>query len=98
MATRTDIENLEQELAALLEVDRFEPPDEFRQAALWKDPSVYEEAERDPEAWWLRQATELLDWIEEPEQALNDSNPPFNKWFEGGKLNVSANCLDRHVE
>ncbi|MGH2980833.1 MAG: acetate--CoA ligase [Solirubrobacterales bacterium] len=98
MATRTKPGDLEQELAALLEVDRFEPPEEFRGQALWSDPTVYEEAARDPEAWWLRQANELVDWIEEPEAALDESNPPFYKWFEGGKLNVSANCLDRHVE
>src|SRR3954463_7272662 len=90
--------DLEQELADLLEVDRFEPPPEFKEAALWSDPSVYEEAAADPEAWWLRQATELLDWIEEPSTGLDESNPPFYKWFADGKLNASANCLDRHVE
>jgi acetyl-CoA synthetase len=90
--------NLEQELAELLEVERFEPPPEFGDAALWSDPAVYEEAARDPEAWWMRQATELLDWIEEPSSGLDKSNPPFYKWFADGKLNASANCLDRHVE
>jgi acetyl-CoA synthetase len=98
MATRTDPQDLEQELASLLEVERFDPPEGFREKALWSDPAVYEEANKDPEAWWLKQATELVDWIEEPTEALNDSNPPFYKWFEGGKLNVSANCLDRHVD
>jgi acetyl-CoA synthetase len=98
MATTTETGDLEHELAALLDVDRFEPPEEFRRQALWSDPSVYEEASRDPEAWWLRQATELIDWYEEPKQGLNDSDPPFYKWFEDGKLNVSVNCLDRHVE
>jgi acetyl-CoA synthetase len=98
MATRTETGDLEQELAALLEVDRFEPQEEFRRDALWNDPAVYEQAATDPEAWWMRQAGELIDWIEEPKQGLDDSNPPFYKWFEGGKLNVSANCLDRHVQ
>jgi acetyl-CoA synthetase len=98
MATRTDPQGLEQELSNLLEVERFDPPEGFREKALWSDPDVYEEAAKDPEAWWLRQATELVDWIEEPKKALNDSNPPFYKWFEDGKLNVSFNCLDRHVE
>jgi acetyl-CoA synthetase len=98
MATRTETGDLEQELAALLEVDRFEPQEEFRRDALWNDPAVYEQAATDPEAWWMRQAGELIDWIEEPKQGLDDSNPPFFKWFEGGKLNVSANCLDRHVQ
>jgi acetyl-CoA synthetase len=89
---------LEQELSALLEVERFKPPGDFRESALWSDPAVYEEAAADPEAWWLRQATELLDWAEEPSEGLDDSNPPFYKWFADGKVNASWNCLDRHVE
>src|SRR5215216_3338445 len=89
---------LEQELAELLEVEEFDPPDEFREQAHWNDDSVYEEAARDPEAWWARHATELLDWFEEPGQALDDSDPPLYKWFADGKLNASHNCLDRHVE
>jgi acetyl-CoA synthetase len=90
--------DLEQELSALLEVERFEPSKEFREAALWADPGVYEEAAADPEAWWLRQATDLLDWVEPPSKGLDESNPPFFKWFADGRLNASANCLDRHVE
>jgi acetyl-CoA synthetase len=89
---------LEEELTALLEVEKFEPPEEFREQAHWSDSSVYEEAARDPEAWWARQATELLDWFEEPEEVLDDSNPPFYRWFADGRLNASYNCLDRHVE
>jgi acetyl-CoA synthetase len=89
---------LERELEGMLEVEEFEPPAEFRERARWSDPKVYEEAAADPEAWWLRQATELLDWDVEPSQGLNDSNPPFYKWFEDGRLNASANCLDRHLE
>jgi len=91
-------EGLEQELSALLEVESFEPPPEFREQALWNDPVVYEEAERDPNAWWARHARELIDWFEEPEQILDDSDPPFYKWFADGKVNASYNCLDRHVE
>jgi acetyl-CoA synthetase len=90
--------DLEKELSALLEVERFEPPAEFRAQALWSDPTVYEEAAADPEAWWLRQANELIEWVEPPGQGLDESNPPFFKWFADGKLNASANCLDRHVE
>jgi acetyl-CoA synthetase len=88
---------LGQELSALLEVERFDPPAEFRQGALLSDPAVYEEAAADPEAWWLRQATELLEWQRPPSESLDESNPPFYKWFADGQLNVSANCLDRHV-
>ena len=98
MATTSQLSGLEQELSALLDVDRFEPPDDFREAALWSDPAIYEEAAADPQAWWLRQATELLDWAEEPSESLDDSDPPFYKWFADGRLNASANCLDRHVE
>jgi acetyl-CoA synthetase len=89
---------LEAELNELLEVERFEPPTDFRERALWSDPAVYTEAAADPEAWWLSQATELLDWDRQPSEGLDDSNPPFYKWFADGRLNASANCLDRHVE
>jgi acetyl-CoA synthetase len=100
MATeeRTQESALERELSELLDQDRFEPPEEFVKQALISDLSVHEEAAKDPAAWWLKQATELLDWSEEPKLALNDDDPPFFRWFEGGKINVSHNCLDRHVE
>src|ERR1700710_476652 len=88
----------ERELEAVPEVERFEPPPEFRERARWTDPEIYDEAAADPEAWWLGQARELLDWDVAPTQSLDDSNPPFYKWFEDGRLNASAQCLDRHVE
>jgi acetyl-CoA synthetase len=98
MAAEPQSRDLERELSALLEVERFPPPEGFRERALWSDPSVYEEAAADSEAWWLRQATELLDWAEPPTQGLDESDPPFYRWFADGRLNASANCLDRHVE
>jgi acetyl-CoA synthetase len=98
MATREESSSLEERLSELLEVEKFEPPEEFRSQALLSDPSVYEEAAADPEAWWLSQSKQLLDWAQEPSQGLDESNPPFYKWFADGKLNASANCLDRHVE
>jgi acetyl-CoA synthetase len=98
MATREGSSNLEERLSKLLEVERFEPPEEFRSGALLNDPSIYEQAAADPEAWWMEQAKQLLDWAEEPSDGLDESNPPFYKWFADGKLNASANCLDRHVE
>ena len=108
MATESDIgapaaepaavgEALDGELAALLEVERFEPPAEFRERALLNDPAVYERAARDPRAWWVEQAR-TLHWFKPWDTVLDDSNPPFYKWFVGGELNVSYNCLDRHVE
>jgi acetyl-CoA synthetase len=98
MATEETSSSLERELEAMLEIEKFEPPPEFRAHAIWSDPGIYEEAAADPQNWWLGRAKELLDWETEPSQGLNDSNPPFYKWFEDGRLNASANCLDRHVE
>jgi acetyl-CoA synthetase len=89
-------EALDAELAALLEVERFEPPEEFRERALLKDASVYERAAADPQAWWAAQA-EQLEWFQRWTRVLDDSDPPFYRWFTGGALNVSYNCLDRHV-
>src|SRR3954454_5213729 len=99
MATHVvDADQLERDLAELLEVEKFPPPDEFREEALVNDWALHEEAESDFKGFWARQASELLDWFTEPQEILNDSNAPFYKWFEDGKLNVSYNCLDRHVE
>jgi acetyl-CoA synthetase len=97
MATGTTHDDLDHELAELLEVERFDPPAAFREHALLSDPAIYEEAERDWKGWWERQARELH-WFKPWDEVLDDSNPPFYKWFIGGKLNVSYNCLDRHVE
>ncbi|MDQ6914311.1 MAG: acetate--CoA ligase [Actinomycetota bacterium] len=91
-------ETLENELAELLEVERFDPPEEFRKQALWNDPKVYEEAAADPQGWWAKQAEELIDWFEPWDRVLDDSDPPFYKWFVGGKVNAAHNCLDRHVD
>jgi acetyl-CoA synthetase len=93
----TDDAELEHELAGLLDVETFEPPASFREHALLNDPAVYEQAEADWKGWWVRQAQQLH-WFEPWTEVLDDSNPPFYKWFVGGKLNVSYNCLDRHVE
>ena len=99
MASRPDAvagDALDRELADLLDVERFEPPAEFRAHALLKDPAVYEQAARDPNAWWVAQA-EQLNWFQKWTRVLNDDDPPFYQWFTGGTLNVSYNCLDRHV-
>jgi acetyl-CoA synthetase len=98
MATEQGATDLERELEAMLEVEKFDPPASFRQGALISDPQVYDEAAEDYEAWWKQQATELLDWDTEPSEGLDDSSPPFYKWFADGRLNASAQCLDRHVE
>ena len=88
----------EGELDVLLETEQtFPPPPEFAAQANASDPGIYERADADPEAWWASWA-EKLEWIEPWDRVLDWSDPPFAKWFAGGKLNVSANCLDRHVD
>jgi acetyl-CoA synthetase len=98
MATELKTEDLEKRLEALLDIEKFPPPEDFRAHTLVTDESMYEEAERDLEGFWSRQADELLDWAEQPTEVLDESNAPFYKWFADGKLNVSHNCLDRHIE
>ncbi len=92
-----DDPRLEDELATLLEQEWFEPPESFVRDALITDMSVHEAAERDPVGWWEEQAR-ALDWFEPWTRGLDDDDAPFYRWFSGGKLNVSHNCLDRHVE
>jgi acetyl-CoA synthetase len=93
----TEGQTLEQALESLLEVEQFDPPEAFREEAQVTDTSMYDAAEKDPEAFWAEQA-EALHWDQKWDQVLDESNPPFFKWFVGGKLNVSYNCVDRHVE
>ncbi|MGE3277567.1 MAG: acetate--CoA ligase [Vicinamibacterales bacterium] len=84
------------EIEALLREDRAFPPAEaFRREAHVSDPGIYERAAADPEAFWEGFAKEL-DWIE-PWTTVLDWQPPDAKWFVGGKLNASVNCLDRHL-
>jgi acetyl-CoA synthetase len=92
-----DCATLDQELGQLLEQETFAPPEGFRERAVFSDPAIYERAEADPEGFWAEQAQDLH-WFEPWDQVLDWSNPPFAKWFVGGTLNVSYNCLDRHVE
>ena len=89
--------DVEARIAELLDQETFSPPPSFAESALLNDPAIYEEAGRDPAGWWARQA-EQLDWFERWDSVLDESEAPFYKWFSGGKLNVSYNCLDRHVE
>src|SRR5262245_62074807 len=87
----------EQEAAA-----PFPPPESFRRRAHWKSRSDYEEVYRqsvaDPEGYWAEQASRI-DWLERPSEVIHwDFERPTIEWYRGGKLNVSANCLDRHVK
>ncbi len=79
----------------LQESRRFPPPAEFAAAAN-VTAEAYQQAEADRLGFWER-AADRLDWAARWEQVLDWSNPPFAKWFVGGKLNVAYNCLDRHV-
>src|SRR5215469_10050366 len=81
----------------MLDVETFDPPKDFAKHALLNDPSVYDEAEKDWKGWWMKQAKELH-WFKEPSEDVDESDPPFYKWFADGKINASYNCLDRHVE
>jgi acetyl-CoA synthetase len=88
---------LEQELGELLDQERFEPPEDFAREPLIRDLSEHEAAAKDRTGWWAQQA-KALHWFQEWDAVLDDSDPPFYKWFTGGKINASYNCLDRHVE
>ena len=85
----TDIDTL------LQENRKFPPPDEFSRAALVSSPEIYSTAAADPEAFWAEQARQL-EWIK-PWNTVLEWNPPHSKWFIGGKLNISVNCVDRHA-
>jgi acetyl-CoA synthetase len=84
------------EIADLLQEERtFPPASEFRAGAHVRDEDIYARADRDPEGFWAGFASEL-EWFS-PWTRVLDWNPPHAKWFVGGKLNVSVNCVDRHV-
>jgi acetyl-CoA synthetase len=82
--------------ALFAEHRHFPPPPDFAANAIVNDPAIYERAAADPEAFWAAEA-ERLDWTA-PWQTVLEWEPPFARWFVGGRLNVSANCLDRHVQ
>src|SRR5262245_53923371 len=92
----TEEQTLEQRLEALLDQEKFDPPEEFVKNDNITDATIFEKAE-DYEGFWAEQAGALA-WAEKWETVLDNSTPPFFKWFTGGKLNVAYNCLDRHVE
>ena len=80
-----------------VEERRFPPSDAFQAQSLTSDRSLFEEAEADFEAFWARQARELVTWQKDFTNVL-EWDLPFAKWFSDGQLNMSENCLDRHVE
>ncbi|HEY7968366.1 MAG TPA: AMP-binding protein, partial [Candidatus Limnocylindrales bacterium] len=84
------------EIENLLAEGRTFPPDPAFSAQANAQPSLYDEAARDPEAFWARIARETVTW-NEPFTTTLEWDLPFAKWFVGGKLNISENCVDRHV-
>ena len=90
------VENLGNIDALLQEDRRFPPTEEFKKQANINDPGVYEEAQKDYEGFWARFAEELH-WFKKWDKVL-EWDPPFAKWFVGGKINVAYNCLDRHLK
>jgi acetyl-CoA synthetase len=86
------------EIEDYLSEDRtFPPSEEFKEQSLVAGTFLYDEAEQDFEGFWARQALDLLDWDREWDTIL-EWDQPFAKWFVGGTLNVTKNCLDRHVD
>ena len=87
--------------SVLVENRVFPPPESFMRQATVAGMDQYQalcdEAERDHAGFWARLAREQVLWHKPFTQALNESDAPFFKWFEDGELNVSYNCLDRHL-
>ncbi len=81
--------------------ESFPPPETFSETAAVRSfaeyQRLYEAAQSDPEKFWAMQA-EALHWFAPWSKVLDWSNPPFAKWFTGGKTNAAYNCLDRHLE
>jgi len=98
MAEDTAAHDLEDELGHLLDQERFAPPEAFAAAARVTGSELHDAPGQDVPAWWLEQTKEVLDWAKEPTVAVDDSKKPFYEWFADGELNVTHNCLDRHVE
>jgi len=82
--------------ARLTERDYFRPPAKFVGQANVSDPAIYDRFDDFPGGF--EEYAELLDWDERWDQTFDGSDPPFFKWFTGGKLNASHNCIDRHLD
>lgn len=81
----------------LQEERRYEPPADFAAQANANDPKVYEQAEEDYVAFWAEAGRQQLDWFKPFDRTL-EWNPPWAKWYLGGVLNASYNCVDRHIK
>jgi acetyl-CoA synthetase len=81
--------------ALLQEHREFAPPDDFRKNANANDPDIWAKASSDREAYWADWAKQL-DWDRKWDKVL-EWNPPYAKWFVGGRINAAYNCIDRHL-
>lgn len=94
--TKGNNSRVSETIEALLSEERvFEPSQKFKSDANFSDPKIYETADADWQTFWASWA-ERLDWFQKWDQIL-EWNPPYAKWFLGGKLNACHNCVDRHA-
>src|SRR5438045_6100735 len=95
----TDKQREEDILKAVHEV--YPPPDYVKETAN-VSPSDYaayrQKGTQDPVSFWEDRAREMVDWFQPWEKVLDNSNPPFFKWFVGAKTNIAYNAVDRHVK
>jgi acetyl-CoA synthetase len=89
---------MSQALENLLREERTFPPSAEFTAQANAKPGIHEKAAADYKAFWHKEALDRVTWFKEPEVTLDDSNPPFFKWFSDGQLNLAYNCLDRHLD
>ncbi|HEY8779759.1 MAG TPA: AMP-binding protein, partial [Solirubrobacterales bacterium] len=80
------------------EEEYYEPPAEFVEQANANDPAIFERFSEEKFPDCFKEYADLLTWDAEWETTLDTSNPPFWKWFIGGRLNACVNCIDRHLE
>ena len=89
---------MSEKIENLLGEDRtFDPPSSIVENAN-ATQEWFDLANEDRLAYWQKQALERITWYKEPKEILDDSDAPFYKWFKDGELNLSYNCLDRHLE
>ncbi|HJY59803.1 MAG TPA: AMP-binding protein, partial [Streptosporangiaceae bacterium] len=80
------------------EEERYPPPPKFVEQANANDPAIFERFTEDKFPGCFKEYADLLTWDQPWHTTLDSSNPPFWKWFVGGKLNASYNCVDRHAQ
>jgi len=92
------VSDTSQALENLLKEERLFPPSPEFVAQANATADIYEKADADWLGFWQKQALDRITWFKEPTEVLDESNPPFFKWFKDGELNLAYNCLDRHLD